>query len=54
MTLAVSANEKVRDEVRNLVRSRSQEGTELLELEYQPAERRRRLWPSIWGRTRLP
>ena len=47
---AVSANENVRDEVRNLVRPRLQQGTELLELEYQPAEKQRRWWPSNWRR----
>ena len=45
--LAVSANENVRDEVRSLIRPHLQEGTELLDLKYQPAERRRHWWPFI-------
>jgi len=44
--LLVSANEHVRDELRDLVQSRLQKIT-LLELDYQPAEKPR-FWNSVW------
>ncbi|KAL9132042.1 MAG: hypothetical protein Q9217_000170 [Psora testacea] len=48
MLVTVSANEQVRDELRNLVHSRL-DTTKLLELDYQPAEKRR-VWKSMWKR----
>ncbi len=45
MITLVSANEQVRDELQDLVRSRLNQGVRLLKLDYQSAEWKRRLWP---------
>ena len=44
----VSPNEQVRNELQDLVQSRLGQKT-MLELDYQPAERRR-FWNSVWKR----
>ena len=46
----VSANERIRDELRDLIRVYLDTGVRLLELDYQPAERRRSWWPFTWSR----
>ena len=46
----VSANERVRDELRDLIQMYLDTGVRLLELDYQPAERRRSWWPFTWSR----
>ena len=54
MITLVSANEPVRYELQDLVRPRLNQGVRLLELDYQPAEWKRRLWPFTWTRRRKP
>ena len=43
----VSASERIRYELRNLIQAHLDGGVRLLELDYQPAERRRGLWPLV-------
>ncbi len=49
----VSANEQIRDELRDLIQPYLDQGVRLLELDYQPAERRRGLWPFTWSRNMI-
>lgn len=48
LILLVSANQQVRDELRDLVQSRLHSNMRLLELEHQPAEKSR-FWNSLWN-----
>ncbi len=50
LTITVSANAQVRDELRNLIQPHLDQGLSLMELDYQPAERRRGLWPFAGSR----
>ena len=46
----VSANQQIRDHERDLIQVYLHTGVKLLELDYQPVERRRSWWPFTWSR----
>ena len=48
---AVSANEEIRDGLRDLIQPQLDLGVRLLKLDYQPAKKRRGMWPLTWSRS---